>query len=95
MPGAAPGKGFAECKVAFAGSIRLPAKRLNPVVNFGAPRRWPVIRGMFEFTITQSQIQLVQNGKSIHNPSNYQGWTLHLSNYKTGYSVPELSKPVK
>ena len=34
MPSAAPGKGFAECKVAFAGCIRHPAKRLNPVVTY-------------------------------------------------------------
>jgi len=33
LPGATSGKGFAECKVAFAGSIRLPAKRPNPVVT--------------------------------------------------------------
>jgi len=33
LPSAAPGKGFAECKVAFAGCIRHPAKRLNPVVK--------------------------------------------------------------
>ena len=32
LPSAAPGKGFAECKVAFVGCIRHPAKRLNPVV---------------------------------------------------------------
>jgi len=35
LPSAAPGKGFAECKVAFAGCIRHPAKRLNPVVASG------------------------------------------------------------
>jgi len=41
LPNAAPGKGFAECKVAFAGCIRHPAKRLNPVVLLPTPKGPP------------------------------------------------------
>ena len=34
-------------------------------------------------------------GKSLHSPLNYLGWTTLPPNYKTKYSTPKLSKPVK
>ena len=51
MPGAAPGKGFAECKVAFAGSIRLPAKRPNPIVHM-------IVGASYIYTLSNEWVHL-------------------------------------
>jgi hypothetical protein len=50
LSSAAPDKDFAECKVAFAGCFRHPAKRLNPVVSLV----WSVICGAPTVEMTTS-----------------------------------------